>query len=267
MPIKKKSKSFLVEGSLLSALEKNRIEAKNLKTYCEKLTRQLSDNCFEIERRNYDNYRFLSEVKHERINNASKLTLVNDNLVREPIYFDLMNNLIRVKSYDEENELAHALSKSLREQQTRSAKTIRDMLDYNGKKPLVVESAKPIIVNKNDELRTKHNVSLNENLNATKRKLQLSQRCLSGNPRLYGYNVLSAISFKSMNTLKSEDHNIATSPLFCTSAASNFKSIRRERQSAKQLNLERDKKIEFLQNSKKYSFLKSFCSRRCAFVV
>ncbi len=50
MPLKKKSKSFLIERSLLIALDKNKIEAKNLDAYCLKLDRQLDENCFKIEK-------------------------------------------------------------------------------------------------------------------------------------------------------------------------------------------------------------------------
>lgn len=262
MPLKKKAKSFLSEGSLLTALDKNRIEARNLKTYCEKLTRQFNDNFFEIEKQNYENIQFLSQIKQDRMNSASKLTIVNDNLVRAPIYFDLVNNLIRVKNYDEENELVDCLARSVRQQETRSAKTVREMLDYNGIKQNFDTNSIAINSNKLDELRLKQNVSLNETSNAMKRKQQLA-RCFSSNPRLYGNNVMSAISFKSMNTLKS----VEEMPLYWTSSACNFKSIRRDRLSAKQINLEHDKKVEFLQNSKKYSFLKTFCSKRCALVV
>ena len=63
-----------------------------------------------------------------------------------------------------------------------------------------------MLANRNDLLRAKHSVSLNETSNDSKRKLQFEQRCLSSNPRLYGYNVMSAMSVKSGNTVKSEDY-------------------------------------------------------------
>ncbi len=198
MPIKKKSNSFLIEGSLLAALDKNRIEAKNLKNYCEKLDKNLCDNFFKIEKQNYENYRFLRDLKQDRLNSDSKLTMLNDTPSRSPAYFDLM----KTKAFDSTNEYLPDLLKSVREQEIRSAKSVRELLDYNGKKQATFN----VLANRNDLLRAKHSVSLNETSNDSKRNLQFEQRCLSSNPRLYDYNVMSAMSVKSGNTVKSEDY-------------------------------------------------------------
>jgi hypothetical protein len=262
MPIKKKSAgSFLIEGSLLAALDKNRMEAKNLKAYCEKLDRQLNDSCFQIEKQNYENYKLLQDIKQERMNSSSKMTLINDNLVRGPIYFDLM----RSKAFDSENTSVPDLLKSLRDQEIRSATSVRDLLAYNGRsKPIIKEK---LVLNDNKrDLRSKQNVSLINNYiektNSAKRNLQYQQRCQSSNPRLYGYssvNVMSALSFKSLYSTKSDE--------FGSISSSNWKSIRRSRQPARILNMERDKKIEFLQNSKKLSYFNNICSKRCQLLV
>ena len=146
----------------------------------------------------------------------------------------------------------------MREQEIRSATSFRDLIASRSGHRKSTISKEQSTLNKNEELRSKHNVSLIEKTNSDKRGLQYQQRCQSSNPRLYGYssyNVMSALSFKSLYSTKSDE--------FGSISSSNWKSIRRDRQSARALNMERDKKIEFLQNSKKFSYFNNVCSKRC----
>ncbi len=254
MPLKKKSKSFLIERSLLIALDKNKIEAKNLDAYCLKLDRQLDENCFKIEKENLENYKFLKNLKQDRINSLSKLTM-NSSINRDTLYFDLM----KAKTFDTTNSYLPDLLKSLHDQELRSVQTVQDLVDYNLHKkveyPTSVKS----------ELKSSNVNSLNENINQTKRMIQLTNypRCQSSYSRLLHRNdnnlASSALSFKSLNAFKyNNDNNYDDS-------FGSFKSIRRERQSARDLNLEYDKKIKILQYNRNNNLFSSICSKRCQF--
>ena len=256
MPLKKKSKSFLIERSLLSALDKNKKEAKNLDAYCLKLDRELDESCFKIEKQNLENYKFLQNLKQDRLNVISKLT--ENPINKETIYFDLM----KAKTFDTTNSYLPDLIKSLRDQELRSVQTVQDLVDYNLHKKVDYS-----ILNKNNKIELKKNdanlLNNKNNINETKRTIQLN-RCHSSYSRLNtnrpDTNLASALSFKSLNTFKNDYYNNYDYDSF-----GSFKSIRRERQSAKDLNSEHDKKLKILQYNRNNNLFASICSKRCHF--